>query len=579
MKTNWTYRTIACFCLAFTGVAFAQDPTIGGQLLMSVDPASNSGDETSSVSTPNGMEIIGGFNDFRNDGSIKSAFGTSSDGGNTWAHVIIRPPASYQSSVEGDPFTAYDRRTNTMWAGAMSFAGNGGIYIAKKTAGQNSFQASTMARIDGGVDKGWAAAGPLPGNQNSTRLYITFNEGVIYSDDLGATFSAVKSLGLGLGILPRVGPSGQLYITYWDEGTGVMFKRSLDGGNTFTTVHAATRMDTWGTETNNGRVPGSYRIPPIQTMAVNPVNGDIVIMYFDTTNTVNGNRNLDLYMVKSTDQGTSWTTPTRLPFRPLSTIGDMFFPWLEYTPDGRLHLLAFDSSYTNQNDGGAHGYLDQDYAYSDDDGADWTKFRLTPSSFDSYNDGRGLSTSFMGDYSGVGISDRRVFPVYLDTLPGKADVYTNIVYNPIVRPTTLSFYSGRQLGGTLQSLFLHDGDSVTASPGPVSIATEPPLQMQVSGSSPSTNPAYLKVYLWTSVNSPNIEQRVLMLNVGTQSWDQVDARPASQSLTNVVVNVPNPQNYIAADGTVQARIAFIATKPIVFIGWKMTADEAVFLVG
>lgn len=577
MKANRVIKN-ASYVLLLTGLAFAQSPIVGGQVRISVDNNSLSGNETSSVSSSNGLDIIGGFNDWRPDGTIKASFGTSSNGGQTWSHVIVRPPLANQTSVEGDPMACYDPRTNTLWAGAMAFGGNGGIYIAKKVMGQNSFQASTMSRVSGGVDKGWMGCGPLPGNSNTTRLYITYNEGVIRSDDLGATFTNPTSLGNGLGFLPRVGPNGQLYVSYWDDGFHAMFKRSLDGGVTFSTFTAATRLDAWGTESPNGRVPGNYRIAPINTMAVNPVDGTIVIMYFDTTNTIGSNRNLDLYIVKSTNQGSSWSTPVRLPFRPLTTVGDMFFPWLEYTSDGRLHLTAYDTTYVNQNDGITHGMIDEDYAYSDDNGANWTKFRLTPASYDSFNDGRGSSTSFLGDYQGIAITDHRVWATYPDTHTGAAEVYVNSIYNPIVRPATLSFFQGVQTGGTLQSLFLQDGNMVTAKAGNPPNASVPPLQMVLTATSPYLSPSSLQVYLWTSVSSPNLQQDVRMFNVVTQQWDTIDSRAASLSQVNTVVAVPNPQNYIDPNGLMQARIVYRAVGATVNAAWVASTDEAVFLV-
>lgn len=568
---------VSAFLLA--AYAGAQDPIISSQVRMSLDPLSNAGNETSAATDVNGQEIIAGFNDWRTDGSIKASFGVSSNGGATWSHVMVRPPSAFQAFVEGDPMAVYDRRTNTLFAGAISFAGNGGVYVAKKTAGQNTFQPSVMARVSGGADKGWMACGPIPGNPNTTRLYIVYNEGVIWSDDLGATFTAPKFIASGIGFLPRVGPAGQLYVTYWDFSFGIMFKRSLDGGNTYTTVQAATRMDTWGTETNNGRVPGAYRIPPIHTMAVNPVNGVITIIYFDNTNTVGGNRNLDLYMVKSSNQGTTWTAPQRLPFRPLTTVGDMFFPWAEYTPDGRLHLMAFNSAYVLQNDGIAHGMLDHDYAYSDDDGVSWGRFRLTPNSFDCFNDGRGQSAAFMGDYLGIAPGDRKLYPTYPDTHTGQLEVYTNTVYNPIVRPTSFTFLKGTQTAGTLASLFLKDTDRLTGRAAVVSNAFEAPVQLSIQGNTPTQNPSFLRLYLWSSVSVQNLQQEVFFWNVGTQLWDIVDSRPAPTTETNFVLNVPNPAPYIGAAGLVKAKVAYRQVGPVAAVGWLANFNEAVFLAG
>jgi hypothetical protein len=274
---------------------------IGPQVRITVDNSSLSANETTGAATADGLEIVAGFNDYRHGGVLRCEAPVSSNGGLTWSHVIVRPPAPDQTSVEGDPMTAYDRRTNTLWISAMAFSGNGGVYVASKNPGLNSFAPSVMARVSGGADKCWMEAGPRPGLPNTTRLYIAFNEGVVRSDDLGSTWSAPVSLGSGIGFLPRVVPNGELYITYWDFGTGIMFRRSLDGSQAFSAaVRAATRMDTWSTEFNNGRVPGDYRIPPVHAMDVNPVDGSITIVYFDTTNTIGPNRNLDLSMTRST---------------------------------------------------------------------------------------------------------------------------------------------------------------------------------------------------------------------------------------------------------------------------------------
>lgn len=572
-------RILAFALMATSGLSFAQDPVVSAQVRMSPDALSNSGDETSAVATANGLDIIGGFNDYRTDGTIKASFGTSSDGGATWAHVLVRPPVANQTTVEGDPMAIYDERTNTVWAGAIAFGGNGGIYLAKKNIGSNTYQASVMARVSGGADKEWGCASIIPGNPNSTRLYIVYNEGVIRSDNLGSTWTTPLSLGSGLGFLPRNGPNGELYVTYWDTSFGIKFRRSLDGGLTFSAaVNAATRLATWGVQ--NFAIPGNFRNPPIHTMAVNPVTGDIVIMWFDQTNTVGGQRNLDLYMTKSTNQGTTWSAATRLPFRPLSQVSDMIYPWIEFTKDGRLHLLTFDTQYTpNQIDGVSHGLWDQTYYYSDDEGTTWSSnFRLTPSSWDSFNDGRNAGVSFLGDYEGIGISDRYVYPVYPDTRTNQAEIYTNKIYNPIYRPSSFNFFRGLLVSGVLSSLFLNDGNNMVARPGLTINAGEAPIQLETVTSG-LTPPSQLKVYVQSSVSSVNIQQEILMLNVNTGQWDSIDVRLATTSESNTTVTVTNPSNYInVGNGQARTRVAYKPVGPVSNPNWQATIDQDVLLV-
>jgi hypothetical protein len=561
-------------------LAAAQDPVVGPQIRIGNDPLSISSDETSAAAvTADGSEVVAGWNDYRTDGTIKSGFGVSSDFGASWLNLVIRPPAGFQTSVEGDPMACYDARTGTLWAGAMAFGGNGGIYVARKNPGQNTFQPSVMARVSGSVDKGWMAAGPVPGNPDSTRVYVTFNQGCIRSDDLGATWTAPVSLGSGIGFLPRVGPQGQLYVTYWDFGNGVMLRRSTNGGQSFgAAIRIATRMDVWGTEFNNIRFPGTYRVPPIHTMAVDQETGAIYVVYFDTTNIIGSNRNVDLYFVKSTDEGLTWSTPARMPFRALTTVGDQFFPWIEVDDRGRLHLLFFDTQNTAQNDGSPDGFLDQYYAYSDDAGENWTKFRLTPQSFNARFDGRGSSTSFMGDYQGIGFGGRWVYPAYLSTITNEAEIYTHRIYDPVIWPYAFTLVRGQLLQGGLASLRKPDGDALVVRKGVVANLLEAPVNVEMAASSVASPPSSASLYVRSSASTPNLEQRIEAFDYLDNAWDLLDARPATTSFAVAQVPVPDPARYFTpATGTIRYRVSFKAVGPTNNALWAASLDQAVVL--
>ena len=98
-------------------------------------------------------------------------------------------------------------------------------------------------------------------------------------------------------------------MAYWDYSNGVLLSRSFDGGQTFQNeIIIAIRMDVWGTQ-DGSRFPGLFRVPPFNYLAVDQNNGTLYCVYFDTTNIVGGNFNVDLYFTKSTNQGLNWTTP------------------------------------------------------------------------------------------------------------------------------------------------------------------------------------------------------------------------------------------------------------------------------
>jgi len=223
-----------------------------------------------------------------------------------------------------------------------------------------------------------------------------------------------------------VGPNGEVYVTYWDFGTGVNLWRSLDGGLNFTHHRIATRMDVWGTQ-DGSRAPGNFRTPSMNYLDVDPNNGTLYAVYFDTTDIDPGppmRWNLDLYFTKSMDLGTSWTTPVVIN-QDASPTGDQMFPWVEVDRHGRIHIVYLDSRNVIQNDGdtpGSEGFYDAYYMYSTDGGDGWTEARLTPTTWSSN------SVTFIGDYNGLAVAGDRVAPVYIQMGPGSnEDIYTNVI--------------------------------------------------------------------------------------------------------------------------------------------------------
>ncbi len=403
-------------------------PQIGAPLRVNLDSGGLPGNETSiAVSEANPAEIVGSWNDYRLF-TARCGVALSLDGGETYNDFVVRPPAPFQTTTEGDPMTAFDNRTGTLWVGAISFGSNGGVFVARKDPGEAAFAPAVMARVTNSADKGWMAAGPDPNNAELTRLYIAYNQGLLISTDMGATWSGPVFLDSGLGFLPRIGPGGELYIAYWDIGNGVTLIRSFDGGQTLSApIQIATRMDVWGID--DTRVPGDYRVAILHHLAVDPNDGTLYCVFFDTTNIVLGSRNLDLYFTRSTNQGTTWTTPVIIN-TDNSPPGDQFFPWIEVDQSGRLHLLFYDTRAVAQHDDDPEGFIEARYAWSDDGGDTWSEALLTPGPFSSAADGFG--GIFIGDYLGMAVAGRRAFPLYLDTREGTGNIYVHRIVAPLV---------------------------------------------------------------------------------------------------------------------------------------------------
>lgn len=415
--------------------------TIGPQVRVNVTGTSGRANETTSVSgTGSALEAVSGWNDYRESGFIRNGIGVTLDGGVTWTDQLLRSPVGHQCDVEGDPMTAYDARTGTFWAGGIAFCGGGGPYLARKESGSDLFDPAVLVYEDGGTDKAWAAAGPRPGIPDSTRLYVAYNYGLQYSDDLGDTWSAIKNLAGGVGFLPRIGPGGELYISYWDGWSGFKMQRSLDGGATVSSpITIATFMDGWDVG-DAVQIPGDFRVPSIGSISVDPGDGTLYAVYHDTTSIVGDEYNVDLYFTLSTDQGETWSTPWVIngdsdPPR------DQFFPWIEVDASGRLHLLFLDTRNTTQLDTDSSAFIDAFYTISDDGGESWTEFRLTPSSFDSAVTGPG-GGQFIGDYLGLGIGENHIYPVYPSTQNGINQIFSHEIVSAGAALFTDGFESG-----------------------------------------------------------------------------------------------------------------------------------------
>lgn len=414
--------------------------TIGPQIQVNNDGTFSPQNETTAASTdfaPN--RILMGWNDYQ-IGSSKTGVGISTDGGQTWTTQLLRPAPPFQTSTEGDPMTAFDNRNGRMWAGAITFDFNGGLFVSRLEPGSTSFGPVVMAALNsnspsGFIDKCWMAAGPDaldPTNPDKTMLYVAYNDGLIRSSDLGDTWTNPVSLGGGLGFLPRVGPNGELYVLYWDVGFGIKLWRSFNNGATLQgPFTVATRMDSWAFETD--RVPGDFRVVPLAHLAVDPNDGTLYVVYFDTTNIQGGNRNLDLYFTKSTNGGTAWTTPVIISEDAPGLPSDSFFPWIECDKNGRLHMVYHDTRDAGaQSDFASPGLMDAYYATSDDGGATWAHTRLSPSSFSSGDDGFG--DGFMGDYHGLAVGGNFAYPSYVSTQNFNADVFTHVIESVVCAP-------------------------------------------------------------------------------------------------------------------------------------------------
>lgn len=351
----------------------------------------------------NGDQVVVGYNDIRGfylPSVSVSGYSYSSDGGATWTDGGQLPTTGTGDEVYGDP----DVKTWTDGGGQRYFffsslyvtpSGNSSLCVHVSTDGGATWsqprEVTTATSATDFPDKEFMGVDPETG-----RIFISwtnFGSGttmrVTYSDNFGLSWNGpwVFSTSVGQGSVPRAdGSSDNVYIT-WTSGTSIVFVRSTDNGVTWGTpsviqTNTATPMNPYGSDRIHG-FPG---------MDVDPVNGNIYIVY--------AMRNLapdfsDVYFKRSTNGGLSWSNAITLNALPGSD-RSQYFPWICVDKDGGdISAIWYDQILGD----GTSDITDLFHTHSYDGGLTWDC--PTPLTDDRFHAEYGNDTSQpnMGDYN------------------------------------------------------------------------------------------------------------------------------------------------------------------------------------
>lgn len=226
----------------------------------------------------------------------------------------------------------------------------------------------------------------------STDAGLTWMQAVKISDRSGDCIDEDNTVE---GAVPAVGPNGEVYVA-WTGPYGLLFDKSLDGGQTFgPDKFVAPHPGGW-----DFNIPGIYRCNglPITVCDTSrsPHRGNIYINWSDQGS---GSGNTDVYIVRSTDGGDTWSQPIRV--NDDNTSRHQFFNWMTVDQaTGVLYCVFYDRRNTTLNN------TDVYVARSADGGLTWQNFKVSETSFSS------SSSVFFGDYSGITAYQGRVYPIW-----------------------------------------------------------------------------------------------------------------------------------------------------------------------
>jgi hypothetical protein len=405
-----------------------------------VDPSNNQIIVNSNNSTPNPVSGIYGAN------SIESF-----DGGLTWDGSV----QGAGNSNSGDP-VALIGLDGAFYIGAIS--NPGGQQVAKSTNQGATYTVYTVAPNPGDLaDKNhmwidnsiispytnnlynaWTAFG---GSANNNIAFSrSTNGGVNWSSPVNVS-SAVNAGSHCQGVNINSGPNGEVYVIWsvydgWPtDESAIGMARSFDGGATFA---PATRVIQNTKGIRNTNINKNMRKNSFPSMAVDisggEYNGNIYVVWANVgVPGINTGSDVDVYMARSEDQGTTWSTPIRVNQDPSGLGRKHYFPWITCDPENGILSVVF---YDDRNVGGQQ--CEVYCANSNDGGETWEDFKVSDVAF-TPGPIPGLADGYMGDYLGINARGGWVYPSWADNRNGSVMTYVSpYETNPLNKPQGLT---------------------------------------------------------------------------------------------------------------------------------------------
>jgi len=357
---------------------------------------------------------------------------TSFTGGTTWSENVMISPVM---GVHGDPVVLFDHLGNAYYG---HLSNPEGPVIADQMVVQKSADGGQTWDIGIGVglhgeklqDKEWLEAdmtnsvykgnlymawtefdkyeSALPEDKSRIRFSYssdhsgTWSEPIVISDTEGDCLDGDNTME---GAVPSVGPDGQIYIA-WSGPEGIYFDKSLDGGHTF------------GTDRILSDIPGgwAFSVPEIYRcnglpftacdISDSEYKGNIYICWSDQRN---GNSNTDIFLMKSSDGGNTWSQRMRV--NDDNTQTHQFFHNITVDPlTGIVYIVYYDRGRTGTFD------TEVRLSRSVDGGDTFTSYKISEDSF------LPTGTVFFGDYIDIAAYNSCIYPVWMTLNEGTMSV-------------------------------------------------------------------------------------------------------------------------------------------------------------
>ncbi|MCU1231772.1 MAG: hypothetical protein JWO97_4656, partial [Acidobacteria bacterium] len=440
--------------------------SVGGNVLMAGGVENYQGEMQIAVNPTNHLQLVAGANHFYADpncprpgggatNGTQALYG-STDGGVTWNYKCAPWPSDISGSVSGavfffgsDPALAWDDSGHAYVAymllncnSAQTSCGYSIVVARSGNAGQTWTPWGTVVNHSAdaahGDDKEMIAVdnspGPASTKSHPGRVYLIWDdlniERVAYSDD-GASWTTVvlpvSSNAIGGNLV--VGPDGIVYAIWnrLNDPELIVFSRSVDGGNTWTTPVTAASAALLSFGTNNSppaqesRSINSFGSIAMDSNSSSAYFGRLYIVYNDFPTGTSAGTDINVYLVSSSDGGVSWSP--RVKVNDDAGTATQFFPWVAVDQsDGSVNVSWYDSRidaanrktqvfYARSSNGGVS--FEPNILVNDSGGVVWRN--AINYSDENTTDNASRNGNQYGDYAGIAAYNRQVHPFWMDT--------------------------------------------------------------------------------------------------------------------------------------------------------------------
>ncbi len=354
----------------------------------------------------------------------QAGYGYSTDGGQTWMTGVIEP-----GIFRSDPVLDANNYSKLFYY-SLSTSGGYTCELFNSVDG-GAFWSGPVPAYGG--DKGWMTI-DRTGGVGEGNIYCFSRDGVstsivmTRSIDGGQFFQPLVNVpgNPGRGTI-AVGVDGVIYAAgrSFDNGEFVFARSSNAPDSTSTPVFEfSTQIDLGGQfSAYAGPNPGGLLGQTIVACDNFGISGDSTVYVLSSVDPP-GSDPLDVYFIRSTDRGVSWSSPVKINDDSL-TGAWQWFGTMSVAPNGRIDVVWLD---TRDNPG---TYLSSlYYSFSTDNGITWSLNEKLSEAFDPHLGWP--QQNKLGDYFDMISYDEYTVLAWAGTFNGEQDVYFGKIYQNVV---------------------------------------------------------------------------------------------------------------------------------------------------